>query len=40
MLGYARGDAIDMAPAVDTFGIKLASIDDYARAVLGNAAST
>jgi uncharacterized protein YbjT (DUF2867 family) len=39
MLGYARGDAIDMAPAVDTFGIKLASIDDYARAVLGNAAS-
>lgn len=39
MLGYARGDAIDMAPVVNTFGIKLAGVNDYARSVLGSTAS-
>ena len=35
MLGYLRGDAIDMAPVVDTFGIKLSTVTEYARKVLG-----
>jgi uncharacterized protein YbjT (DUF2867 family) len=35
MLGYLYGDAIDMAPVVDQFGLQLASVDDYARRVLG-----
>jgi uncharacterized protein YbjT (DUF2867 family) len=39
MLGYARGDAMDMASVVDTFGIKLTSINDYAHRVLGNVAT-
>jgi hypothetical protein len=39
MLGYLHGDAMDMTPVVDTFGIKLSRIDDYARRVLGKAAS-
>ena len=34
MLGYLYGDAIDMAPVVDQFGIKLTSVDEYARRVL------
>lgn len=33
MLGYLRGDAMDMTSVVDTFGIKLASVEDYARRV-------
>ena len=37
MLGYARGDAIDMAGVVETFGIRLAGVDAYARYVLGKA---
>jgi uncharacterized protein YbjT (DUF2867 family) len=39
MLGYSRGDAMNMAQVVDTFGIGLTSINDYARGVLGNAAA-
>jgi hypothetical protein len=39
MLGYLRGGAIDMAPVVDTFGIRLATVDRYARAVLGKSAA-
>ena len=39
MLGYLHGDAMDRTPVVDTFGIKLSGIDDYARSVLGKAAS-
>lgn len=39
MLGYQHGDAIDMTRIVDTFGIKLSRVDEYARSVLGNAAS-
>jgi uncharacterized protein YbjT (DUF2867 family) len=35
MLGYAYGDAMDMAPVVEQFGIKLTSVDEYARGVLG-----
>jgi uncharacterized protein YbjT (DUF2867 family) len=33
MLGYLHGDAMDMVPIVDTFGIKLTNLDDYARSV-------
>jgi len=40
MLGYARGDAINMAPVVDTFGIRLTSVNDYAHGLLGSAAAT
>lgn len=39
MLGYSRGDAMNMAPVIDTFGIHLASVNDYARSVLGQAAA-
>jgi uncharacterized protein YbjT (DUF2867 family) len=35
MLGYAYGDAIDMTLIQREFGIKLTSIDQFARAVLG-----
>ena len=34
MLACVQGDAIDMAPVVKTFGIRLSSVDDYARSVL------
>lgn len=37
MLGYARGDAIDMVPVIETFGIGLTSVDEYARRVLRKA---
>jgi len=39
MLGYAHGDAIDMAPVINRFGLKLSSVSDYARRVLGSAAA-
>jgi uncharacterized protein YbjT (DUF2867 family) len=39
MLGYARGDAIDMQPVIKNFGIQLASVDDYARSLLAQSAS-
>jgi uncharacterized protein YbjT (DUF2867 family) len=35
MLGYASGDAIDMTLIQREFGIKLTSIDQFVRAVLG-----
>jgi uncharacterized protein YbjT (DUF2867 family) len=38
MLGYLYGDAIDMAPLVEQFGIQLTSVDEYARSVLGGQA--
>jgi uncharacterized protein YbjT (DUF2867 family) len=38
MLGYLHGDAMNMAPVVDKFGIKLTNVDDYAHRVLGKAA--
>jgi uncharacterized protein YbjT (DUF2867 family) len=40
MLMYSRGDAIPMASVADTFRIKLASVNDYARSVLANAGAT
>ena len=39
MLGYLHGDAINVAPVVDTFGIKLTNVNEYARNVLGKAAT-
>jgi hypothetical protein len=36
MLGCVYGDAMDMAPIVDQFGIELTSVDEYARSVMGN----
>ncbi len=39
MLGYLHGNAMNMGSVVDTFGIKLTTVDDYARSVLGKAAS-
>lgn len=38
MLGCLYGDAMNMASIVDQFGIKLTSVDEYARSVLGNIA--
>jgi uncharacterized protein YbjT (DUF2867 family) len=35
ILGLSHGDAINMASIVDQFGIKLTSVDEYARGVLG-----
>lgn len=40
MLGYVYGDAMNMAPIVEKFPIKLSSVDDYARAVMPKAATT
>jgi uncharacterized protein YbjT (DUF2867 family) len=40
MLGYSRGDAMDMASVVETFRIKLTSLNDYAQSVLASAAAT
>lgn len=37
MLGYLHGDAMEMAPVVDTFGIKLTTVTEYARSVLPTA---
>ncbi len=34
MLGYAHGDSMNMAPIVEKFGVKLTSVDEYARRVL------
>ena len=39
MLGYLHGDAMEMTGVVDTFGIKLSTVDDYAQSVLGKAAA-
>jgi uncharacterized protein YbjT (DUF2867 family) len=40
MLGYLHGDAMNMASVVDTFGIKLTNINEYACSVLRKAATT
>jgi hypothetical protein len=39
MLGCSYGDAMNMTPVVDTFGIKLTSVNDYARSVIGKASA-
>ena len=38
MLGYVNGDAMNITPVVEQFGIKLTSVEEYARRVLGKAA--
>jgi uncharacterized protein YbjT (DUF2867 family) len=38
MLGYLHGDAMNMAPVIDIFGIKLTNVNEYACSVLGRAA--
>ena len=38
MLGCVYGDAMNMVPVVEKFGIKLTSVEDYARSMLGHAA--
>jgi uncharacterized protein YbjT (DUF2867 family) len=38
MLSAARGDAMDMTPVVETFGLRLTGVSEYARSVLGTAA--
>jgi uncharacterized protein YbjT (DUF2867 family) len=38
MLGYLHGDAMDMRAVVDTFGIELTNVTQYARSVLGRSA--
>ncbi len=39
MLGYLHGDAVTMAPVVDTYGIKLTNVNEYARNVMAQAAT-
>ncbi|MBZ5621206.1 MAG: SDR family oxidoreductase [Acidobacteriia bacterium] len=39
MLGYLHGDAMNMAPVVETYGIKLTNVNEYARIVMGKAAA-
>jgi uncharacterized protein YbjT (DUF2867 family) len=39
MLGAAYGDAVTMAPVAHKFGLKLKTVADYARSVLGKAAT-
>ena len=39
MLGYLHGDAMNMASVVETYGIKLTNVDEYARSVMGKAAA-
>jgi uncharacterized protein YbjT (DUF2867 family) len=39
MVAYSRGDAIDTAPIMDTFRLKLTSVDDYARGVIAKASA-
>jgi uncharacterized protein YbjT (DUF2867 family) len=39
LLGYLRGNSVDMSAVVDTFGIQLTSVDEYARSVLTRSAA-
>jgi hypothetical protein len=39
MLGYLYGDAMNMAPVVEQFGIRLTTVEEYARRALGNVAT-
>ena len=39
MLGYLRGDAMNTAAVIDTYGIKLTNINEYARNVMAHAAT-
>jgi len=40
MLGYLHGDAIDMASVIETYGIQPGSVSEYARSVMGKAATS
>lgn len=40
MLGYLHGDAVNMVALVDTFGIELTNVNEYARSVLGKVVTT
>ena len=40
MLGYLHGDAVNMASVVDTFGIELTSVNEYAHSVLRKVVTT
>lgn len=40
MLGYLHGDAINSASVIDAYGVKLTSIDEYARSVMTQAATS
>ena len=40
MLACAHGDAMEMADLIDIYGLRLTSVDEYARACLGQAAQT
>jgi uncharacterized protein YbjT (DUF2867 family) len=37
MLGYLHGDGMNMASVVETYGIKLTNVNEYARSVMGKA---
>jgi hypothetical protein len=39
MLGYLNGDAMNVASVVGTYGIKLTSVNEYARSAIGKAAA-
>jgi uncharacterized protein YbjT (DUF2867 family) len=39
MLGYLSGDAINMAPVMDKFDLKLSTVDDYARSLQAKSAT-
>jgi uncharacterized protein YbjT (DUF2867 family) len=39
MLGYLHGDAMNMTSVVETYGIKLTNVNEYARSVMGKAAA-
>jgi uncharacterized protein YbjT (DUF2867 family) len=39
MLGYAQGDAMDMPPLIKQFNLRLKTVDEYARSVLGAASA-
>jgi hypothetical protein len=39
MLGYLYGDAIKMAPTAEKFGLRLTSVDEYARGAVGKTAT-
>ena len=40
MLGYLIGDAMNMAPVVETYGLKLMSVSEYAQSVMGKAGAS
>jgi len=39
MPGYLHGDAMDMSPVVNTHGIQLTNVNEYARSVTSRTAT-